>query len=230
MSDSKDRIDIAEKVIIPIVGIIVSLVTAFIAFGISTTQNEIQKDLKTIQSSQFYKELEQKYIEIFYTEIVSEDERRQKIAISLLLEVDHKLGAKLNQWALSSGILKEKAQAESIKRIVAPVVAPEVQKLKDFEIGIYYKNSSPNSAVYQREAKEIKQKLIEVGILKSKLKIDDKWNGKISDYQIRYELGSEDKVADALHTVLEKVYPQKKFRKQTIRGKTPNFISIFLGP
>lgn len=199
------------------------------AFWISIKQNDIQEELKRIQSLEFNKELQQKYIEIFYTEIASEDEKRQEIALSLLLEIEPDLGKRLNQWAQNSGILQEEAQAKS-ESVDATIKLLIEKFLENFEIGIYYKSSSSNSALYKRQAQEIKQKLIQIGILETKLKIVDQWSGEISSYQIRYERKKEEDVADALQKILKEVYPQQQFNKQTIRGQSPDFISIFLGP
>jgi hypothetical protein len=229
MPDPKDRIDISEKVIIPLIGILVSLVTAFMAFSISEKQNQIQVDLKDIQTSQFGRELQQKYMEIFYTEIASGNAKRQEIVLSLLLEIEPEVGKKLNQWAKNSGALQEEAKAQS-DLVESKINLLINQNLKNFEIGIYYDNNSPNASLYKQQAEEIRQELIDIGILESKLKIVNQWSGEISDYQIRYERDREDEVADALQKVLNEVYPQKQFRKQTIRGQSPDFISIFLGP
>jgi hypothetical protein len=146
MPDPTDRRDIYEKVIIPLIGIFVSLVTAFMAFSISEKQNQIsekqnqiQVDLKDIQASQFGRELQQKYIEIFYTEIASGNAKRQKIVLSLLLEIEPEVGKKLGQWAKNSGALQEEAKAQS--DLVASKINLLInQNLKNFEIGIYYKN------------------------------------------------------------------------------------------
>jgi len=235
-NNSRRATNIYEKVIIPLIGIFVSLVTAFMAFSISEKhnqisekQNQIQVDLKDIQTSQFGRELQQKYIEIFYTEIASGNAKRQKIVLSLLLEIEPEVGKKLSQWAKNSGALQEEAKAQS--DLVASKINLLInQNLKNFEIGIYYKNNSPNASLYKQQAEEIRRKLVNIGILESKLKIVNQWNGEISDYQIRYERDREDEVADALQKVLNEVYPQKQFRKQTISGQSPDFISIFLGP
>lgn len=229
MSSPNNSINIAEKIVIPAIGIAISSITAFMAFSISNTQSEIQKELNDIQFSQFNKELQQKYIEIFYAEIATGDENRQKIALSLLLEIEPEVGEKLNRWALKSGVLQEEAQteAESVNAKIQLLIG---QVLKDFEIGIYYKSDSPNAALHRSQAEEIKQKLIEIGILESRLKVVDQWSGEISDYQIRYERDREDEVADALQKVLEEIYPQQQFSKQTVRGESHDFISIFLGP
>lgn len=100
--------------------------------------------------------------------------------------IEPDVGKKLFQWAESSGVLQEevKAQSDLIRSRIELLIS---QKLQDFEIGIYYKNNSPNASLYKQQAEEIRQKLIGIGILESKLKIVNQWNGEISDYQIRYE-------------------------------------------
>ncbi len=231
------RIEIGEKIIIPIIGIFFSFVTAILAAflvfiqnkEIASNQEKIQKELSRIQSFQFDKTLEQKYVEIFYTEIVTGDAKRQQFAIKLLVAIEPRIGEKLLKWANDSGVLKEEVQPAA-KTVNAKIQLLVNQYLQDFEIGIYYKQSSPESSKYKRQAEEIKKRLIDIGILKSNLKIVNQWNGQISRYQIRFERESEADVADALQTVLAEIYPEEKFDKQTILGKTSGFISIFLGP
>jgi hypothetical protein len=122
---SISNLEVAEKVFIPLVGAFLSLVAAVLAAvlvfitdrqasKIADQQNQIQRDIASIQTLQFSQELEQKYIEIFYDEMTSGNASRQTIAISLLREINPQTGEKLNLWAQRSGILKPQAQQESI--------------------------------------------------------------------------------------------------------------------
>jgi Caspase domain len=104
----------------------------------------------------------------------------------------------------------------------------QVKKLKNFEIKIFYKAESPNSEFYKVEATEIQKKLTDIGI--NNVNIKGSWTDEVSDYQIRYEQGTEDEAAEALKIVLDKIHPKKSFRKQTIRGSSLKSISIFFGP
>ncbi|MBW4606003.1 MAG: caspase family protein [Hassallia sp. WJT32-NPBG1] len=104
----------------------------------------------------------------------------------------------------------------------------QVNKLKNFEIKIFYKAGSPNSEFYKVEAAEIQKKLTDIGI--NQVSIKGPWTDEVSDYQIRYERGTEDEAADALKIVLDKIHPKKSFRKQTIKGLSLKSLSIFFGP
>jgi predicted PurR-regulated permease PerM len=115
MKENTSRLEIAEKLIVPLLAAFFSLVTAILAAilvfttdrqanKIAEQQNQIQQDIASLQSLQFGQELEQKYIEIFYDEITSRDASRQTVAISLLREINPQTGEKLNLWAQRSGI------------------------------------------------------------------------------------------------------------------------------
>jgi len=121
MSNDKPQITKIEAIGI-IISSIAALLAAFIAWNQNQIadqqnqkQNQIQIELQQIQESQFSRELEQKYVEIFYQEIVSGNSIRQNNALTLLLMIQPATGEKLNQWAKQSGLLTVKAKEESKK-------------------------------------------------------------------------------------------------------------------
>ena len=104
----------------------------------------------------------------------------------------------------------------------------QVEQLQSFEIEIFYKGDSSNAESYRSEANVIQSKLREVGL--SNVSIGGAWSADVSDYQIRYERDTEEEIAKVLKDVLGEIYQEESFRLQTIRGQTPDYISIFLGP
>ncbi len=141
----KKTLEIGEKIVIPTLGLIISLLTAGIASYVAVKQNEIaieQNDIQDkvaqIQATQFDRELEQKYIEIFYTEIASGDERQQQLALSLLGEIEPSLALKLSRWAQTSGRLNPETE----------------QKARDIELRLLIDISSPDRST-RRAATDI---------------------------------------------------------------------------
>lgn len=103
--------------------------------------------------------------------------------------------------------------------------------LSPFRIGIHFLDENEE---LKYEANELKSALIEKGIDRNKIIINGKskqWfdkTGGLSSDQIRYEENSEREIANALDSVLKQVYPRRSFKLQPIRGKSLNYISIFL--
>lgn len=102
--------------------------------------------------------------------------------------------------------------------------------LKTTSISIHFLKSIQ----LQQEGENIKVQLIECGISADKITVKgfpQSWfdsNGGLSSNQIRYERNTEEQVAEELKSLLEVAYPKRSFNLQTIKGRTPNSISIFL--
>ena len=151
---------------------------------------------------------------------------------------------KLIIWARETGLLQKSVQqkAEQTNEELFQQRKPELlsflsKYLTDYKIAIHFKSSQGESSFnnYNNCAKEIKRKLIELGtdgnrqlIEENQITINPGWTGQVSSNQIRHERTREEEVADSLNRVLFEIYPEMQFRKQTIVGETPNYISIFL--
>ncbi|MEB3357603.1 MAG: CHAT domain-containing protein [Synechococcales bacterium] len=106
-----------------------------------------------------------------------------------------------------------------------------VSTLDNYNIGICYLDSV---AQLQEEGTFIKQELIEYGLSENRIQVrglPQSWfdsTGGLSSDQIRYESGTEDQAAQALKEALAQSNIARNFNLQTIRGSSPNSISIFL--
>src|SRR5262249_5403017 len=118
-----------KDIVVPLIGtafaFVSSVLSAILIFYTSDRNNKIQEDLKAIQTAQFAaeqraratqfdRESERQYISLFYQEIVSEDAKKQRAALSLVKILEPGTGLKLINWAQESGVLrgdnKEKTQ------------------------------------------------------------------------------------------------------------------------
>ena len=103
--------------------------------------------------------------------------------------------------------------------------------LKNYKITIHYLDSDKK---LKSEAESLKSSLETASSNQLSVSVKGKsqsWfdsTGGLSDDQIRYERVTEIQAAVALQQLLTKAYPTRQFRLQTIRGTTPNSISIFL--
>ncbi|NES80975.1 MAG: hypothetical protein F6K10_05970 [Moorea sp. SIO2B7] len=125
---------------------------------------------------------------------------------------------------------------EKLREIEKTVVAEYsvenfVSTLSTYKIAIHFLETRQD---LKSEAEAIRESLSAKGISETNIKISglsQAWfdaNGGLSSDQIRYERNSELQAAIALQRILEKAYPKKQFHLQTIRGSSPNYISIFL--
>lgn len=196
---------------------------------ISNAQLELARRQDVRQEAEFKNNLQLKYIEVFYKEITSHSVEKQLAALSLLRLMEPELGTVLANWVESNSKISPeiRAKTESIARDIATFGV-----LNNYKIGIYFRNNRPDLS---RSANEIRNKLVKYGF-NGQIKLykrDDSFFQEVippTTYEIRYEPDYEADAADRLETILNEVYPSKRFRKQAVEGRTINFISLFLGP
>ena len=103
--------------------------------------------------------------------------------------------------------------------------------LSEYTIAIHFLETDE---ALKSEAETIREILLVRGISDNSIEIkglSQSWfdsAGGLSSNQIRYEATSEYEAASALQIILKEDYPKRKFNLQTIRGSSPNYISIFL--
>ncbi|MEM7757376.1 MAG: GUN4 domain-containing protein [Cyanobacteria bacterium P01_A01_bin.40] len=111
------------------------------------------------------------------------------------------------------------------------IAKTDISSLKNYTITIHYLNR--DSQLIQ-EAQLIQNKLVQYGFTPEQVRsrgLSQGWfnsSGGLSSNQIRYERDIEDEEAEVLQEVLSEVYPVREFNLQTIKGNSPNSISIFL--
>ena len=120
------------------------------------------------------------------------------------------------------------------KEISAIIKQLKIDILKGFEIVIFYPNFGSDKIDLQDKATEIKRHLEGQGLQSDKIRTKSftkEWITKIgglSNNQIRYERGVEDEAAKIVKEILDNSNIKPKFRLQTIRGRSENYLSIFL--
>lgn len=233
-SKVKALIDILESIILP-------LILGWLAYSVNQASLNLaeqqeennrayQKTQQEFQQEQFSANIQSKYIELIYQDITSNDPERIKEAVNFLTTMESELASKFANLVINS----EKAPQ------IAKDKAGEIQRsidilgnLFNYKIGIYFLEGRTD---LKQKANTIKSKLTEYGFQDNQIAIYPRNNDFFnrvsppSDDQIRYEPIVEEEDAQKLQDILQEVYPENSFRKQTIRGTTRNFISLFLKP
>ncbi len=129
--------------------------------------------------------------------------------------------AKVIAPEISTSLSGEDAQIDINKRSIA--------LLSDYKIEIFYLEEKGKE---EKTANAIAKALRGLGLtLVTVTSITEErlsGLGGLSDDQIRFEPDREVQVAVALKRLLDANYKERQFRLQTIRGRTNNYISIFL--
>ena len=171
-------IKILGTVIIPIASLILIAINNAKTNSLKKQTLQITQDIENLKLSQdeskFKQDLEFKYIELFYQEIVSQDSQRQNQALQLVKIFNIETADKLIIWARETGLLQESVQqeAEQTNQELFQQRKPELlysinKYLTNYKIAIHFKSNQgePSFNKYNSCAKEIKQKLIELGDL-----------------------------------------------------------------
>jgi hypothetical protein len=125
-------------------------------------------------------------------------------------------------------IAPDNSTSLSVEEGLIDISERSVALLSDYEIEIFYLVGKSKE---EAEANDIGEKLRNLGLTVTITPITEErlsTLGGLSDDQIRYEPDREAQVAVALKRLLDTNYEERKFRLQTIRGRTNNYISIFL--
>ncbi len=219
----------AEKLLIPIALGILALVANQASIKISNAQLELSRKEDYRKELEFEANLQTKYLELFYEDINSDDSRKQSAALKLLNIMRPELGKVLADLAEGNPNLSTelKAEARSIKTNIITFGA-----LNKHKIGIYVRESNLR---FLKLAEDIRNRMFHngfKGIIQIYKESDSFFDYVVppDSYEIRYEETYEDEAADQLEAVLREIYPSIQFTKTPVGNRSPNFISIFLGP
>jgi hypothetical protein len=200
-----------KDVIIPLVGtafaFIASILSAGLMFYIGHRSNLIDDQLNEIQktqfaaeqaakASQFDRESERQYVSLVYQELISQDEMRQKAALTLVTILEPDTGQKLIAWIRDSGLLLEENKAKSLE------VEESLEKLKTNRRFVLYLHLG------QVENRQVPARVDIERLLKSNgfinLRVDDEKDryGPGVDYFHDTDRVGAEIVADILNTLL----------------------------
>lgn len=225
------KLDILEKLLIPVLLGFLAFITNRAGNQISAAQLELSKaQLKLAeaqnvrQESEAKNNLQTKYIELFYKEISSQDAKKQEYALSFLKLISPDAATPLLSWAAIYVKPEVKPQINAAKNEI------NFRILSSYEIILYFLE---NNQDLLKSAQDIKQSLVKYGLRENQIKLDQKDDaffqklGYPTGYEIRYDRGSEDNAAQLLENILKSAYPSKQFVKRGIGSSTKNSISIF---
>ena len=215
---------------IEIIGrLLVPLALGILVYIANQTANKIAESQYNSAQQEKETNLELKYLEIFYQEISSKDLSRQRMALAILRAMQPNLALKL-----AAAVSQDKSKQEEI-RTEAESIRKDIEKfgqVNRYKIGIYFPKDRDD---LRKIALKLKEGLINQGI-RSIIQLYEKDNsffrrvGFPKGFEVRFEEPYEDEVADQLVNLLSEIYPTRKFSKRTVRNRTVNFISVFLGP
>jgi len=225
--------EVLEKLLIPILLGLLALATNQAGIKISESQFELAKSQEQRQKDEAKNNLQIKYVEIFYNDITSGDTKKQNSAVQLARKLISDEASPLLSWAATIQNVK------TDEKLVSDINAAKIEidrrdnfhnKFKAYKIVFYFPQ---NNQISLDSAQEIKQKLVEYGLSQSQVVLESKDDDYfkelfyLSDYEIRYDEGSENDEAELLENFLTKSLPLKKFIKRNIGSGTKNSISIF---
>ncbi|MCW5315802.1 hypothetical protein GTQ43_18880 [Nostoc sp. KVJ3] len=232
-SKLSEMLEVLEKLLLP-------LTLGILAFVTNKASVDISKDQFRLADKQSREQLErqkeenrtnvqQKYIELFYEDIKSDNPKTQIKALSLLTLMDLEVGKKIADWVNTLKSTTPEVRKE------AAIVSTDINKfgrLNTYKINIYPENNKQNLL---EAANQIKTKLIEYGFRTEQIDVKQETEsfferlGKPKGYEIRYDLGNEEEEAKKLESILKEVYPSQNFIKLPIGSNSRNSMSIFIG-
>jgi hypothetical protein len=219
--------EVAEKLLLPGALGALAWVTSATSANIAESQLALARSQDARQQVESRTVMEAKYLELFYKDINSRDERTQVFALSLVRYLDPELGSNLADLVKNSpGSPKSVTEkAASIKRDFDAFGA-----LSSYKIGIYWDKDSVQLA---KVAQDIQKKLEQRGFPgpvqlypRSQSFLDS--FGAPSGNEVRFEPGIEDEAADRLLSLMSELTPERHFVKRGVTNRTPNFVSLFL--
>jgi hypothetical protein len=226
-------LEVLEKLLIPILLGVLTFVTSEAGFRISQSQLKLAESQEQRQKDEAKNNLQIKYIELFYNDITSGDNKKRSNAVQLAKKLISDEANPLLSWASTIQDIKEDP------KLVSDINAAKIEvdrrddfrnRLKDYKIVIYFPQ---NDQKLWDSAQEIKQKLVGNGLSQSQVNLESRNDdffknlGYPNDYEIRYDKGLENDEAEILENFLTKSLPSKKFVKRDIGSGTKNSISIF---
>jgi len=168
-----------------------------------------------------------KYIEIFYKDLNSGDQKTQLNAIRLVRLADADLAQALLSLVPSTPGVSATVveQAKEVKRNL-----DAVRPLSGYKVGIFYYG---DDAVSTGRASKIREQLQQNGF-SGPIQLTSVDNESVKQYdapktvEIRYEARSEDDQAAALDSIIGPLVAPSSVVRATVKNRTPNYVSVFL--
>jgi hypothetical protein len=222
----KTLIDVLEKLLLPALGVLAWTANQA-SVRVSASQLELAKAQDARQARESQSAAQLKYLEIFYRDINSTDERSQLFALSLLTHLNPELGSSLADLVKTSP-RSSKTVADRAASIKTGLDA--FGSLSGFKIGIYWDQKSATLAAAARDIKGKIEGRNFPGVVQLYPRSPEFLLslGASEQNEIRFEAGSEDEAADRLLALMNELTPDRRFVKRDVVNRTPKFMSLFL--
>ena len=223
----KRLLDILEKLLLPAALGFLAWTTSQASLRVSASQLDLAKAQDARQARESQATAQLKYLEIFYRDIKSTDERNQLFALSLLTHLNPELGSSLADLVKTSP-RSSKAVVDKAASIKTGFDA--FGPLNGFKIGIYW---DEKDARLEAAARELKGK-IEKRNFPGPVQLYPRPQqflaslGASDQNEIRFEAGIEDEAADRLLALMTELAPDRHFVKREVANRTSKFMSLFL--
>lgn len=178
-----------------------------------------------------------KYLEIFYNELYSDDEIRQKNAFLVLKSFQVTEQLPFLESAIESEMLppsvreEARAIADTLPKSVRGLSSEERATFSQYRLGIYFKSGEPYD---ENMSGFLSGLLTRFGLFRDvKLYPNEPghyfWNDKeVGAMTIRYNSPAEMELAEKLRLLLLEELPGTEFKLLKVGTSTPGFLSIFI--
>lgn len=225
-----------EKMLIPLAVAGLAYSAHWAAGKISTGQLRLAEASANDRKAEFQRSLQSKYVELFYADITSIDEAKQRKALQLLKVMEPELALRLSELAENSPTVvasvraqvaetRQQLQVETERAAVLPT-----GPLSGFTVGIYYLSSDPKS---QASANAVARHLTARG-LGATVRLyarDAAFFDSVvppDGLEVRYEEGLEDRQAQVLIEALAAGPLGRKAAGRQVGSTTRSFLSVFV--
>ena len=167
-------LEVLEKLLIPILLGVLTFVTSEAGFRISQSQLKLAESQEQRQKDEAKNNLQIKYIELFYNDITSGDNKKRSNAVQLAKKLISDEANPLLSWASTIQDIKEDP------KLVSDINAAKIEvdrrddfrnRLKDYKIVIYFPQ---NDQKLWDSAQEIKRKLVGNGLSQSQVNLESR--------------------------------------------------------
>jgi hypothetical protein len=214
----------------------VPLVLGFLVFTTQQAQvriGRLQTALAEQQAKMSAEEGQQNFdiecIKYFFNDISGDNQRRQRMAIAVLKLINDDLAEPLAEQIARDPTYSPDIRAEA-ETLGARIEARRLGGLAGYRVTIYYLTGNPkfetDARIYSSAAKT--RSSADAVVMRPVSKDFFVSHDYSDGYQIRYEADTEMDAAQDLKAVLEAAKPDKEIRLETIRGRTPGSISVFV--
>ena len=219
---------VLEKLVIPVMLGVVAWAGTQAATEISKGQLNLAASAAEDRKAEFRRAMQAKYIEIFYKDLNSGDQKSQLNAIRLVRLVDGELAQTLlDLVAITPGVSEAVVAKAGEARSALEALLP----LRGYKVGIYFHKNDPPSV---STVLKLQDRLKAAGFTGTvqPFPSDEAFfarpNNLALTLEVRYEDGIEDEASDALLGIVQRVDDRTQWRKQLVSNRTANFLSIFV--